>query len=533
MSTSLPVGKHHSIPAVCRIRGRGTATLISPGLLLTSKHAVGSPETCASLTAVFFEGTKKKPVEVRLLPEKYYFAATYPEHMDYCLVACEQFGILNVVPVKLPLTKAGWVTVVEGEVIMVVQHPTGSDEPDNNDVEDEEPVERVKEAPGETKRFVEVLRRRDDLLYLKTRMNERTAGCPAFNDRGQLIGLQSQVCHELSGLVNHVVSISSIVRHLFANKQLWRIEHQSTFEELWGTWYIQNDISRIVSITENFKDDSIFRAAALELCEHTRKLELLGKFVEDNGIRTVLLSIDRFQDDETMLCACIRALWSVSFLEGQARTLLIEGKAADRLLLAMEKFPDNEQIAELVTLFLNNTSSGECRLSFDSDSSYRALKLVHTAQRRFKRAIVLQKFGYSFFNALMDANPSNAKILVDVGAVSHITFLVQEMMNNLYLMEIVMRFLRSVAVSQEAVDMCINKYILVRGGKGSLHLVAGMVIELMIKYKDVDSILLDGNHVLWGFGNDMSCRAAILQHPRAFEAMRLSLPVVLAKSAAS
>ena len=112
-----------NIPAIGRVPGRGTATLISPGLLLTSTKVVGTKAEAARLKVVFFESSKKTVVEAKLLPQEFYFASVYPEHLDYCLVACETKHVFNVAVVKLPLVRCEWKQVREGDHLLLVQHP--------------------------------------------------------------------------------------------------------------------------------------------------------------------------------------------------------------------------------------------------------------------------------------------------------------------------------------------------------------------------------------------------------------------------
>ena len=81
----------------------------------------------------------------------------------------------------------------------------------------------------------------------------RTAGCPVFNDQSELVGLQSQLRTEGEGVVNRVVSIVTIVKHLFANAQLSKLQQKPLFQDLWDTWYIPGDSTRVVSIMANFK----------------------------------------------------------------------------------------------------------------------------------------------------------------------------------------------------------------------------------------------------------------------------------------
>ncbi|ESS68063.1 hypothetical protein TCDM_03231 [Trypanosoma cruzi Dm28c] len=531
MTTALTSSNRSNIPAVCRIRGRGTAILVSPGILLTSRHVVSSPEVAAQLTAVFFEGSKKKTVEVKLLPQKLFFAAFYPAYMDYCLVACEEYGIFNVTPVSLPLTQNDWSPVREGDIILVVQHPTckdddGEAETNTGDSDDGEDPPSV-----EIKRFEEVLRCRNDLYYLKANGNLRTAGCPAFNDCGQLIGMQSQLRSEGGGVVNRVVSIASIVKHLFANKQLQRIQQKSVFNDVWNTWYVKDDISRILLILENFSDCEIARATAEKLCEHTCFPNLIESIVASGGVEWILSSLHQFKEDMAMVCTCIRAMWNVSFGETNAQRLLVDGGGVELVLNSMERYPENEEIAEFSVVLLHNLSTGSCRPDFTGPLGHRALLLVHAALQRFKETIVLQKFGFSFFTTLLYVDVEYAETLVKLNIVEHTVYLAERKQDQVFLMEALMNFVGELAQHRKAIDLCfVAGGLASSAGQHVLEVLTSLLIDIMFKYQEMDTILLQGNRALWGIGNDLSCRAMILQNPRSYEALRLSLAALMARA---
>ncbi|RNF24073.1 putative serine/cysteine trypsin-like peptidase [Trypanosoma conorhini] len=531
MATALTSSNRRNIPAVCRIRGRGSALLVSPGILLTSRHVVSSSEAAAQLSAVFFEGSKKKPVEVRLLPQKLFFAACYPDYTDYCLVGCEEYGIFNVTPVNLPLTQNDWAPVREGDIVLVVQHPIWEGGVGDGAANTDNPEEDENPASLEVKRFEEVLRCRNDLFYLKANGNVRTAGCPAFNECGQLIGMQSQLRSEGEGVVNRVVSISSVVKHLFANKMLRSIKQKNTFEEVWSTWYVKDDISRIVLILVNFEDREIARATAAKLCEHTCSPNLIGSVVASGGVQCILSSLHRFNEDIEMVGACIRAMWNVSFEETNAQRLLVEGGGIEMILDAMEKYPENEEIAEFSVVVLHNISTGSSKPDFSGALGNRALLLVHAALQRFKETTVLQKFGFSFFTTLLLVNQGNAETLVKLNIVEHAVYLAERKQDQVFLMEALMHFVGELAQHRKAIDLCfVSGGLASSAGRHVIEVLTSLLIEIMFKYQEMDTILLQGNRALWGIGNDMTCRAMILQHPMSYEALKLSLPALMAKA---
>ncbi|KAH9582163.1 hypothetical protein LSM04_006770 [Trypanosoma melophagium] len=531
MKASLTSSNRANIPAVCQIKGCGTATLISPGILLTSIHVVKSPEVAADLTAVFFEGSNKKTVEVKLLPQNLFFAAAYPDYMDYCIVACEQYGIFNVTPVKLPLIQSEWAPVREGDTILVVQHPM-VDRGDDKTAEAHDSGEGEENSSLiEVKRFEEVLRCRNDVFYLKASGNVLTAGCPSFNDCGQLIGMQSQLRQETGGVISRVLSIVSIVKHLFANKQLGRIRQELSFDDVWNTWYVENNVPRVILIMTNFTSRPIRRATAEKLCEHTNQPNLLESVLSSGGVHNIFLTLNMFKDDEDMVCKCIRALWNLTFVEGGSQQILLEENAIDIILDAMEAYSDNEEMAEYGTVLLHNISTFVETPNFAGPLGHRALKLVHAALQRFKSTNVLQKFGLSFFTTLICANPQNAETLVQLHMVEHVVYLAEHKQDQVFLIEALMHFVGELAQHKTAIELCF-----VDGGlaaSGGCHIIAtltGLVIDIMLKYQEMDTILLEGNRALWGIGNDLACRAMILQHPNCYEALRLSLPALIAKA---
>jgi hypothetical protein len=490
-----------NIPAICRIKGRGTGFLISPGILLTSTHAVGSKGDAAKLSAVFFEGSKKAPVEVKLLPQQLYFAATYPEYLDYCIVACETQGIFNVTPVKLPLVKTEWPTVREGDTVLIVQHPVQ---------EDDDPSLGSQE---EVKRFEEVLRRRDDILYLKAAGTARTAGCPVFNDQAELVGLQSQIRADGEGVVNRVVAIPTIVKHLFANGQLARVEQSPTFQDIWNTWYVPNDTTRIVSIMANFKQRHILRQAAEQLCEHTTKRELLEGVVACGGTKVILTSIQQFKEDEELAVLGLRALWNISFGEDDNRHHIVDAHGVQVVLQMMIAFPNNGDIAQFgVVVLFNLTLSRDVRVS---DWGQQAIAVVVAALRVFESTEVLQKFGVGFLVNVCQRDPALCSVVVQPAAMDHIVNIAQTRQSNVFIMENIISLVAVVASHTTS---------------PSLGPLITPIVDTMLKHTSNNTILLSGNRALWGLGNDPFHRIKILEHPDSSRALQASLNTLIAST---
>lgn len=488
-----------NIPAVCRIKGRGTGFLISPGLLLTSTHAVGSKSDAAKLTAVFFEGTKKPTVEVRLLPQQCYFAATYPEYLDYCIVACETSGIFNVTPVKLPLVKTEWATVREGDTVLIVQHPINEDDPS---AEQEE-----------VKRFEEVLRRRDDIFYLKAAGSVRTAGCPVFNDQAEVVGLQSQIRSDGEGVVNRVVSVVTIVKHLFANGQLSRIQQQPTFQDVWNTWYVPNDTTRIVSIMANFKQRDILRQAAEQLSEHTTRRELLEGVVACGGTKVIVSGMKQFSDDEGLCLLSLRALWNISFGEEDNRHHISDCSGPQVILDCMKSFPLNGDIAQFgVVILFNLTLSKD--ISF-VDWCTQAIDVVVTAMKQFESTEVLQKFGIGFLLNVCSREESLCDIVLAESIIKHVIKIANTRQSNVFIMEHILSLVAVLSAKRQSAAL------------GELIV---PLVQTMLRYDSHNTILLSGNRALWGLGNDPVHRVAILQNPDSAQALQLSLNALIAST---
>lgn len=498
MASNIGSTNRVNIPAVCRIKGRGTGFLISPGLLLTSTQAVGSKSDAAKLSAVFFEGSKKSPVEVKLLPNQCYFAATYPEYLDYCIVACETQGIFNVTPVKIPLVKSEWATVRESDTVLIVQHPVHEDDPS---IEQEE-----------VKRFEEILRRRDDIFYLKASGTARTAGCPVFNDQAELVGLQSQIRSDGEGVVNRVVSIVTIVKHLFANGQLSRIQQNPLFSDVWDTWYVPNDTTRIVSIMANFKQKDILRQSAEQLCDHTTKRELLEGVVACGGTKVIITSIQQFADDETLASLGLRALWNISFGEDD-RHHIVEASGAQLVLKTMQKFPQNEDISQFGIVILFNLTLAR-DIKFD-EWARGAIPIVVDAMKNFHAVEVLQKFGVGFLVNVCAKDEQLCDVVLEYPIISHIIGLSKNRQGNVFLMEHVLGLAAIVAAKRTAPIL------------GELIV---PIIETMLKYSSNNSILLSGNRALWGLGNEPLLRVAILQNKDSARAFDLSLTALIAST---
>ncbi|KAK7199846.1 hypothetical protein NESM_000032400 [Novymonas esmeraldas] len=566
MTTMLTNNNRINVPAVCRLREPttnktvGSGVLVAPGLLLTSSVAIPTQSRASRVVATFFEGTKKRAVDVQLQPQRYYFASRYPQEMDYCLVSCEEAPLFNVTPVRMALTGNGWAPMEEGDVLLIVEHPIG-DAPggggggDGNGNGDpaspaalaasadrkvasprtmssatgESMVDQVQAPYVEQKRFEEVLRCRGDVCFLKSNGNWMTAGCPAFNESGQLVGLQSQSRADGEGVVNRVLSLISVVKHLFANVQLPHLPQEDvTFEHVWDTWYVTNDITRIVAILANFKGKAMAQQVTCRLCELTAKPELVNSIAMNGGIEVILQNLSLFRGDETLAEVGLRALWNVSIGEEAHLCMICEMGGVHTILDVVESFPANETVLQLGAVLLHNIAGCRATPGFSQALGARALTALYPGFQQFRESIVLQKFALSFFATLVRLNEEFARTLVQQRIIDHIIHLIEEKPKQIFLMEMVVGFVAELAQHPRTVDlMCSN---VAQYGATSVTYLIDLLIHIIFEYKDLDSLLVNGNRALWGLGNVPSCRAMILENPRGTDALRISLPALIAST---
>eukprot|EP00758_Cryptobia_borreli_P011220 Tbor_TRINITY_DN5635_c0_g5::TRINITY_DN5635_c0_g5_i2::g.9045::m.9045 len=476
------------VPAVCRIEKRGTAFLVATGVLLTTRTVVPNAREAAKLKAIFFEGSKKPVVSVQLLPERLFFVSLYPEHVDYCLVACDTAGIFNVVPIKVPLVRKEWSPIHEGDTLLVVQHLI----PQKNTtlLSDEAPV-----CIG---RFDDVLRKKDDLLYLKVNGTDLTAGCPAFNDESELVGVQSQLNLEIDGYVSRVLSIITIVNHLFANAMCSKLQHHPHIDDIWDTWYVPNDTTRIISIMANFKSKEVLNVAVKRLCEHTSQRDLREGVVACGGTKVIVASIQQFKEDEGLILMSLRSLWNISFDEVDNRQDIIDAEGVPAVLDSMENFPKNEEIVQFAVVLLYNLTLTESMI-IESWCS-RCLRNTLDAARRFMDSAVLQKFSAGLFVNILRKFPDFTKEVLQAGAVDHIVTVVKERIENVLLIENCVQFFATVAATEwnnPLMRQCVLP-----------------TIDLMLHHRSNSIILLCGNNALWSLGLDIDNRVELLRHPQ-------------------
>ena len=489
-----------SIPAVCRIPGHGTAFLVATGVLMTTTAVVPNAREAARMTAVFFEGTKKPAVEVRLQPDRLFFAAAYPEHVNYCLVACDTAGIFNVMPIKVPLLASEWPSPLEGDTLLLMQH-WGAGANGLAGV-----------AGGATARFEEVLRRRDDLLFLKVNSGLSCAGCPAFDANSQLVGVMSQTDSLGDGPTSRVLSIATIVKHLFANAMCGKLQQSPPAEAVWESWYVPGDTTRIISIMANFKGREVLALAVRRLCEHTAKPELLEGVVACGGTSVIIASLAQFKEEEALARAALRSLWDISFGDVNNRPHIAEAGGVETILDVLELHPSNQEIAEFGTVVLFNLTLESAMV--EEEWAPRCVRAALAAMRAFPAEDALQKFATGLLLNLVRRLPSVARLVTSSeGSVAHINGLIANKSRNALLMEQIAPLLAALAKEEWA--------------SPALAPCVPHIIALMVEHSGSSAILLSGNNALWSLGALAANRIAILQHPHGPAALAASVHTLL------
>lgn len=517
MPSSLTSSNRINIPAVCRIRyaasnaTAGTGVLVGSGIILTSAQVTQNKTTASMLTATFFETSKKAPVDAQLLPDKYFFCAEYPPDMDYCLVACNEFPLINVTPVHVPLVQKEWNSVVEGDTALIVQHNIL------------EPEQSDQERDVEVKRFDEILRCREDFFFFKANGVSRTAGCPVFNDSGQLTGLQSQFRTDGEGVINRALTITSIVKHLFANSQLSRLPQKVNFEDVWSTWFVRSDVSRILLIMLNFNHPKFIRSATQKLCELTSVPSLVKSIAECGGVSAILSCMDLFPSDEEITLLGLRGLWNVSIALKETLQEVAEKKGLEKIISSMQQFSAVEEILQFGTVLLFNIASGTST-NFSGSFGENAILTVYVAAMNFQDSLVIQKFSINFCTCVIRNNPVLAIELVKRDVFQHIARLIETRSTHMLLMEVVMEFLSEVSQNRDVVQLFLEttQNSVSTGSRCSLAKFINLVMELMIKVAKNQKILLHGNNFLWGMGNNIVCRREIFKNEKCFKVLELS-----------
>eukprot|EP01012_Entosiphon_sulcatum_P063909 TRINITY_DN9217_c0_g2_i4.p1 TRINITY_DN9217_c0_g2~~TRINITY_DN9217_c0_g2_i4.p1 ORF type:complete len:514 (+),score=97.66 TRINITY_DN9217_c0_g2_i4:42-1583(+) len=481
-----------NIPAVCRIPGKGTAFLVSQGILMTTLSVIGSKQEASRLKAVFFENSKQPAVTVDLKPYTFFFSSAFPDYLDYCIVACDTKNIFNVKPVKLPLVLPEIIDVEEGDTCLIVQHPLPLDATVAADgstrVIDQGPV-----PPEEVKVFAQVQRKRADILHFKTSTQHNNAGSPVFNEKGQLVGLHSQMVRECEGSVSRAIHIGSIVRHLFANSMLGKIAGNPTFDQVWKSWFVPGDATSAIKIIQNFPYEEIRQRAIIELCSLTQERSQVGSFVKCGGTKVLLDNLQLFRNEEDLVKAGLRALWNVSFGDEDNTQEIISNEGVPLVVSLMEKFHRSEDVSEYGNVLLYNVTLKVVPENTTAD----VISIVVKAMQQFRKKEVVLKFGYGALSNICRNEVQKVPVAIREGAVDILLEGMEAFPGNEYLNEHAVSFVRHSSKHEEFLVHPRIRDVIQR------------VISAMQKFGGNKTIVKHGNHALWNLGTHPANRMSI------------------------
>eukprot|EP00760_Papus_ankaliazontas_P029203 PhM_4_TR4160/c0_g1_i1/m.61526 len=484
-----------NIPAIGRIPGGGTAFLVAPGIIMTSTNVLQNKTVASRHEVVFFESGKRDPVTVRLLPQQYYFSCTYPDYLDYCLVACETNHIYGVRPVRLPLHSPEWADVAEKDVCLIVQHPTAGGK------------------EKEEKRFEEVTRVRADILTFRVSDSAvRACGCPVFNDQGQLVGLFHQAESETGdGVVAQAMTVSAIVKHMFALAQLSRIQNNYSFEEVWHTWSVanSNSVDRIVKIIQNFPDVSIAAPALIQLCDliknATDTRAMCQEAVQHGGLRSMMeylskpsLSAQGLETDPAT--ALLQCLWTISV--NVSDDDLFSKDDVKGIVAIMSRQMQRPEVAQYGSVLLFNVVRYVARSSSrdEADAIYRSI--IDVAVRMleaYDSTEVVLKFSVGSLSEIAKVDfPEHIQFMVDTRAIELAVGAISKYPANEYLCEYTVELLSRTSRQHGLI------------GHPSVRSCVVPLLDAVRRYSTNKVIQTEGNDAVWHLGVDVVNRLKIV-----------------------
>jgi endonuclease I/V8-like Glu-specific endopeptidase len=169
------VGRVHIRTSTGQQRGYGTGFMVSPRLLLTNNHVLGSAREASSSCVEFnfqddAEGRLSASVIFDLEAETFFLT---DEHLDYTLVAVSEGARDG----SGELRQFGWNRLIEdqgkiivGEYVNIIQHPNG--EPKQLALRENQTVDLL-----------------DDFLHYQTDTAPGSSGSPVFNDQWEVVAL--------------------------------------------------------------------------------------------------------------------------------------------------------------------------------------------------------------------------------------------------------------------------------------------------------------------------------------------------------
>ncbi len=411
----------------------------------------------------------------------------------------------------------------------------------------------------EVKRFEEVLRRRDDIFFLRSNSAYTCFGCPAFNDEGLLVGLQSQLGADappsvVSGTgadtqmavgASTILSIATIVKHMFANGHLGQVDRPLPADSLWRSWGIANDAARTILVIQNFhRNKELHRRAALHLFELTNSNDHIRAVASCNGGPVVLSSMAAHFEDPAIVAEALKALWNLGLIaESSPANQLHTAAPVQPIIAALTKYGgESEEIAQVAVVLLFNAASSP--LASSASASAAALPgkgatvpsdallrdgppLVCRAMTKFPNVEVLQKFGLGFLRHILRNNMPGtsapleqqmaidqlARTLVDDGVVEHCTRIMEAFPRSEFLHEHAAGFLECIGTNPKL------------RGHPALPVCVPQLIASILRFPRSHAIAVSACNALWGLGNDPAIRTSIFTHERGVEALQSAMSV--------
>lgn len=175
LAVSRTVGRVHIRTSTGQRQGFGTGFMVSPRLLLTNNHVLGSAREASSSQVEFnfqddAEGRQAASVTFGLESETFFLT---DEHLDYTLVAVSE-GARDGAG---ELRQFGWNRLIEdqgkiivGEHVNIIQHPNG--EPKQLALRENQTIDLL-----------------EDFLHYQTDTAPGSSGSPVFNDQWEVVAL--------------------------------------------------------------------------------------------------------------------------------------------------------------------------------------------------------------------------------------------------------------------------------------------------------------------------------------------------------
>ena len=451
-----------SLPAVCRIPGRGAATLISIvedeyGILLTTIHVVGSKQEAMGMVASFHDNdVRKRRIECRLRPDKMFYTPKPPidtylqdpnkqlgdEYLPYCIVACNLTGIgpgniEDIAPIEFPITLSlrTLAKVQVNNIHLAVQFPLGGTERKYLLSQVESQTEHVCQYRVDEKMTG----------YVAT-------GGPWFNRHGVCVGL----CHHTRNYVQSI-PITSIVQNLFNNDMLGHVVfqiHDSDptladkydragellptptgvfWKDVWDTWYEDDELANLVHFVNAFVYCPPILIHAFTQLTQPAFRDSVVHMAREGGIWPVLRIIDKHSDKQRVIEPAIASLGTASSFESN-RSQLTTFEAIPIVLACMKGFPEAERIHQWSIFIILNL----CEYSDENKTAFLSLDGFDeqcASMMRFTSNAYLQRWAVHLMALLVQDNAENEDLVFKAGGIPHVLSAAKTFSTNTSVME--------------------------------------------------------------------------------------------------